>query len=70
MKWHLSKQGNILAVTPESKDVCVEQCVYRRDVVGGRPRKHHRRTDRKLIYQSGSQCEALFIPSTGELVKK
>lgn len=33
MKQHLSKQGNILAVTPESEDACVEQCVYRHEVV-------------------------------------
>lgn len=73
MKWHLSKQGNILAVTPESEDVCVcvcgTACVLTGcwvDVLGCAGDKQ---TDRKLILQSGSPRVMLFIPSAGELVR-
>lgn len=63
MKWHLSKQGNILPVTPERRDVCAKiVCVQARCWMDGCPWVHCKQTDSKLINQSRSQSVMqLFI---------
>lgn len=74
MEWHLSKQGNILAVAPERGGLCV--CVRVCEIVCvqtgwmslGAPQTD-RQTDSKLIKQSGSQSVMqLFIQFAAKFV--